>query len=192
LLHRARLSFRRAWERVEGWALAPVFALRSPFGQRSEVSCAGAAGGHGLIGITHSLTAMERAVTGVVIAAVALTGMPSEPSRPAASSPSHRAPVAGPQAPGGRDARDLLPSDRASAVSARDEAGALDDVLALAAKARETAEPQEGGSEPPSGDDDGGGEDDPPLGGPAAQRTKKAVDTGKKVAERIDQTLTDH
>lgn len=191
LLHRARRSFKRAWERVEGWALAPVFALRSQFGQRSEVSCAGVTGGPGVVGLTQSLTAMERAVTGAVIAAVALTGMPSEPSDPTPSSPGRRAPVTGPRIAGGGDERALLASGAATDPAAREKTDALDHVLALAAKAKDASDPPEGEGDPPSGG--GGGEDEekPPLGGPASQHKKRAVDAGKEIVQEIDQTLGD-
>jgi RNA polymerase sigma-70 factor (ECF subfamily) len=190
LLHRARRSFRRAWERVEGWALAPVVALRSRFGPRSEVSCAGVAGGPGVVGLTQSLTAMERAVTGAVIAAVALTGMPSEPPDPTTSSPRRRAPLAGPQIAGGRDQRLAMDSGEAIDGATREKSDALDHILALAAKARDTSDPPESDGESSSGGG-GGDEEDPPLGGPASQHKKRAVDEGKKVVEKVDETLGD-
>ncbi|MGH2693790.1 MAG: RNA polymerase sigma factor [Actinomycetota bacterium] len=192
LLHRARRSFKRAWERAEGWVLAPVFALRSTFADRSHtVPGAGVAGAPNLVGMMQSLTAMEKAVTSAVIAAVALSGMPSEPSGPTASSPMRRAAVAGPEVSGDRDEFPAPGAGESSAPSAGGRTGVLDDVLALAEKARDGAEPQDDGGGPPPGGGDDGGEDDGPLGGPASQRTKKALETGKKVAERTGETLTD-
>jgi hypothetical protein len=61
--------------------------------------------------------------------------------------------------------------------------------LALAKKTADGAEPQEGEDGPRAGG--GGGGDDEPLGGPAAQRTRKAVDTGRRVAQETAETLTD-
>ncbi|MGH2807194.1 MAG: RNA polymerase sigma factor [Actinomycetota bacterium] len=75
LLHRARTSLRKAWDRAEGWALAPVLAFRSTFG-RSESAHT-----------TPNLATVapqfpyfvERVAASAVIVVVALTGLPSSP-----------------------------------------------------------------------------------------------------------------
>ena len=78
LLHRARSSFRRAWDRAEGWALAPVAAVRGFFSDKSGTSQASS----NLIGFTPSLSPMlaERVAASAVIFAVAFSGAPTLPS----------------------------------------------------------------------------------------------------------------
>ena len=81
LLHRARSSFRRAWDKAEGWALAPVAAVRGFFSDKSGTSQASS----NLAGLTPSLSPMlaERVATSAVIVAVALSGAPSQPGNSA-------------------------------------------------------------------------------------------------------------
>ena len=81
LLHRARSSFRRAWDKAEGWALAPVVAIRGFFSEKSGPSQASS----NLIGFTPSLSPLlaERVAAGAVIVAVALTGVPTAPTETA-------------------------------------------------------------------------------------------------------------
>jgi hypothetical protein len=191
LLHRARRSFKRAWERVEGWVFAPVFALRSVFGEKSHAVSGGVADAPNLVGMMQSLTVMERAVTSAVIAAVALTGMPSEPSSPTASGPSRRAEVSGRADARTRDTLRSVSDGESATVSGEGRRSVVGDVLALAKKTADGAEPQDGEDGPPAGGRGDGGDDEEPLGGPAAQRTKKAVDSGKKVAKETAKTLTD-
>ncbi len=78
LLHRARSSFRRAWDKAEGWALAPVAAVRGFFSDKSGTSQASS----NLIGFTPSLSPMlaERVAASAVIFAVAFSGAPTLPS----------------------------------------------------------------------------------------------------------------
>lgn len=80
LLHRARSSFRRAWDKAEGWALAPLAAVRGFFSEKSGTSQASS----NLIGFTPSLSPLlaERMAASAVIVAVALSGAPSAPTEP--------------------------------------------------------------------------------------------------------------
>ena len=79
LLHRARSSFRRAWDKAEGWALAPIAGVRNWFSNKSSAASDASSN---LLGFTPSLSPMlaERVAASAVIVAVALTGAPSLPS----------------------------------------------------------------------------------------------------------------
>jgi hypothetical protein len=192
LLHRARRSFKRAWERAEGWALAPVFAMRSMLDDhRSEGVSHASVAGAPIAGIAQSLTVVEKAVTSAVIAAVALTGMPSAPSRPAAP-PGERGGVGAGSRAATADASDpFVRPDSSGIAPAAEPSDAVADVLALAQKAKDEVEEPQGGSESSGGggDGDAGGGDDNPLGGPGAQQKKKAVDTVERAADQVSQTL---
>lgn len=74
LLHRARVSLRKAWDRAEGWALAPVLAFRSFVNNRSDAQSSSP-----LVGAASSITPVlaERVATTALAVAVALTGLPA-------------------------------------------------------------------------------------------------------------------
>lgn len=79
LLHRARTSFKRAWSNAQGWAMAPLFALRS-IGGRANTSDAGP---HLLpMSQTFSPLLAERVAASAVMVVVALSGAPSTPLDP--------------------------------------------------------------------------------------------------------------
>ena len=96
LLHRARTSFRRAWQRAEGWALAPVLGFRSFVAGRSRTPTDMGGPVSGLTGATPMMNPLlaERVAASAVIVAAALTGFPSTPTsepvrpRPIAAAPS--------------------------------------------------------------------------------------------------------
>ena len=75
LLHRARTSLRKAWDRAEGWMLAPVFSIRALFGDRSE----GQASPLLTAGGTLSPLLVERVAATALVVAVALGGLPTAP-----------------------------------------------------------------------------------------------------------------
>ncbi|MDQ3981523.1 MAG: sigma-70 family RNA polymerase sigma factor [Actinomycetota bacterium] len=89
LLHRARSSFRRAWDKAEGWALAPVVAVRGFFSNKSSAASEASSN---LIGFTPTFTPMlaERVAASAVIVAVALSGAPTDPGE--TSAPLRRTP----------------------------------------------------------------------------------------------------
>lgn len=93
LLHRARSSFRRAWDKAEGWALAPVVAVRGFFSDKSGTSQASPS----FVGLTPSLSPLlaERVAASAVIVAVALSGAPTQPDTPDAPEGRGRSIVAG-------------------------------------------------------------------------------------------------
>ena len=98
LLHRARNSLRRAWDRAEGWLLAPIFSIRALFGDRSDGQAPPLLSASG----TLSPLLAERVATTALVVAVALGGFPvasTTASRPDSSprSPQALAPQARPQ-----------------------------------------------------------------------------------------------
>lgn len=78
LLHRARTSFKRAWDRAEALTLVPLFGLRSLMGDRSQEAHAGS----NLVGSSWSFSPLlaERVAASAVMVVVALTGAPSTPA----------------------------------------------------------------------------------------------------------------
>ncbi|MFN2586491.1 MAG: RNA polymerase sigma factor [Actinomycetota bacterium] len=189
LLHRARSSFRRAWDQVEGWALAPVAAARGLFSNKS-----GAASGAStnFVGFTPTISPFlaERVAASAVIVAVALTGAPSAPEDEARA-PRRLPAIAGdvapdvvrPPAAGGKvrfAAAASGPSTTAPAaterVSAPDPATKV-----LEAVGQQTAhldDKGKGGGPP----DDGG---DPGLGRPGGSSAKGVVDKVRKVVKDL-------
>ncbi len=86
LLHRARTSFKKAWEQAEGWAIAPVLALRSMWGDRSQGQT------NPLVTATPGMTPLlaEKVAATALVVAVALSGLPTLPdeSMPETTAPS--------------------------------------------------------------------------------------------------------
>jgi RNA polymerase sigma-70 factor (ECF subfamily) len=75
LLHRARSSFKRAWEQAEGWLMAPLLALRNLIDDRPSSTGSGIAGASPML----SSITVERVATSVIIMATALGAAPSAP-----------------------------------------------------------------------------------------------------------------
>jgi len=76
LLHRARSSFKKAWDKAQGWMLAPLVKTRS-FDRSSEVSSASS----NLAAISaHAPALAEKAAASVLMVVVALSGAPSTPA----------------------------------------------------------------------------------------------------------------
>ena len=80
LLHRARSSLRKAWDRAEGWIFAPVLSLRSLFGDRSAAGSASSP----FISAGSTLTPLlvEKVAATALVVAVALSGFPTQPDTP--------------------------------------------------------------------------------------------------------------
>ena len=73
LLHRARTSLRRAWDRAEGWLLAPIFTARGIWSDKSGPATSPLLSA----GTTLSPLLAERVATTALVVAVALSGLPS-------------------------------------------------------------------------------------------------------------------
>ncbi|MDP9069672.1 MAG: RNA polymerase sigma factor [Actinomycetota bacterium] len=95
LLHRARMSLRRAWDKAEGWALAPLLGVRHLMNDRITADAGRVAS---LSPSAAPFIAERVAAVSAIIVAAALTGVPSAPEvdpapeRPVASSPNIAAP----------------------------------------------------------------------------------------------------
>lgn len=76
LLHRARCSLRRAWDKAEGWAVAPVLGVRHLLSDRSTGEAARLAS----MSPSAAPFIIERvAAASAIIVAAALTGLPLSP-----------------------------------------------------------------------------------------------------------------
>lgn len=189
LLHRARSSFRRAWDKAEGWALAPVVAVRGFFSEKSGTSEASS----NLVGFTPSLSPLlaERVATSAVIVAVALSGVPSAPA--GVEAPERRDPVVAAHVPDDH-ARPPASIDRprvehrnAVAVApaptrATTRPGHDPVTKVLEAVGKQTTElPKKHGDH----GNDGGGDDDGGLGSPGPASAKPVVRKVKKVVQDV-------
>jgi RNA polymerase sigma factor (sigma-70 family) len=186
LLHRARSSFRRAWDQAEGWALAPVVAIRSLFSNRpaSEASS-------NFLSLSPSFSPLlaERVAASAVIMAVALTGAPTTPDDPtraprrmptiAAGTPDDvRTPAAGPRTEPARPAaqtRVTAPAPVQPVAEAPDPATKV-----LEAVGEQTANLDDKHDRDDKDDDDQGG-----LGEPGAASARAVVRKAKKVVSGI-------
>ena len=92
LLHRARNSLRKAWDKAEGWAWAPLLSLRSVMNDRATAD----AGRLASVSPSAAPFLMERVAASAMIVAAALSGLPTTPdatgSVPAGRAPSSAAP----------------------------------------------------------------------------------------------------
>ncbi|HEV2756413.1 MAG TPA: sigma-70 family RNA polymerase sigma factor [Actinomycetota bacterium] len=190
LLHRARSSFRRAWDQAEGWALAPVVAIRGFFSNKSGAASEASSN---FVSLTPSFSPFlaERVAASAVIVAVALTGAPTAPEAPADAprrTPSIAAGTAPrearPPAAKGRvvfarpaaPARAAAPAHGGGAATAPDPATKV-----LEAVGEQTANLDEkGGGRGPKHDDENGG-----LGEPGAASARGVVRKARKVVSEI-------
>lgn len=92
LLHRARNSLRRAWDKAEGWAWAPLLGLRTVMDDRATAD----AGRLASVSPSAAPFLMERVAASAMIVAAALSGLPTSPEAsepvPATRAPSSAAP----------------------------------------------------------------------------------------------------
>lgn len=179
LLHRARRSFRRAWEKAEGWALAPLFLFRSHWQKSHAIHNAGASAAN-LAAFTAPGVPLlvEKAAATAVLVAVALSGMPSDPAAATVDGYAARPPVVASL----ESQRDETSGVETITTSGRAPRDAL--ALALPDDVRKVVE-QENPSlsdddEPKRRKDDDGGF---PFG-PGSSDTKKTVkEVGKKLED---------
>lgn len=183
LLHRARSSFRRAWDRAEGWALAPIVAVRGFFSEKSASQASS-----NFVGLTPSFSPLlaERVAASAVIVAVALSGAPTQPEddsprrrRPAVAAPvpglDHEPPAVKRSAPApepGRTAVAAAPVERGAASDPDPVTKVLEAVGEQSTKLPKDREENGGGNE---GEGTGLGEAGPASAKPAVKKVKKAV-----------------
>ncbi|MDQ3957612.1 MAG: sigma-70 family RNA polymerase sigma factor [Actinomycetota bacterium] len=185
LLHRARSSFRRAWDKAEGWALAPIVAIRSTLSNRSSAASGTSSN---LIGFTPSMSPLlaERVAASAVIVAVALSGAPTQPDGAASA---RRTPkiaaetpdTARPIPPGGAVRFD---EPHRHAVAAAPGPATGEDTDDPVTKVLEAVGEQRGRLQGPEKKDDDAGNEEPGLGNPGAAHTKPVM---KKVREALSQ-----
>lgn len=188
LLHRARRSFRRAWERVEAGLMAPVLLVREMFGRRAQdASEAGAQVPNiAAVGGSGSILVVERVAAAGVIVAAALSGLSTLPNSTEQVRPTVPRIRAEPP-----EARDGLARPRISAATSdasgaavsagSDKKQALAAVEDLVVEVDDAVEPP---SEPRQEEPEDDPEDERPLGNPGAAE-KKVMREVRRVLEKL-------
>jgi len=187
LLHRSRSSFRRAWEKVSGWALAPVFAIRSSYGRERDP----ATGQSFAITAASPATAfvVEKVAASAVVVALALTTLPATgdgalPEADAAFPEKSGAPVVADDASFARSQRRPAPTtDPAEATSAAEQ---TDPVLTIEQTFETIAEPVEERFENPTAPSE---QQDQPLPPEAQGASKEVVNKVKEILENAPDDL---
>lgn len=182
LLHRARSSLRRAWDKAEGWAMAPLLGARFLHNR-------GSAGADRLASVSPSAAPflMEKVAASAMIVAAALTGLPSAPEEAEIREPARRAPAA----TAGQIQQESRVYVAASSGASADQAapGALsnetvvepeDEIDLLAEVERALATPEEHTS-PPEQPRQSEQQEDNPLGPHAAE--------GEKVRKKVQKAV---
>ena len=191
LLHRARGSLRRAFDKAEGWALAPLFGFRHFFNERTTSD----AGRIASMSPSAAPFLLERvAAASAMLVAAALSGVPSAPAPEAPATSRGPAAVAAvpPRfedvraVPGGASSA-LSPDQSAPAVTGEDAEGSIE----LAAPIDLPAEIDKALKDRPSPDapdhrpEEGRGD---PIG-PGAAEGEKVVKKIRKAAETVKETV---
>lgn len=157
LLHRARSSFKKAWDKAQGWLVAPVIGTRS-LDRSSSVS----ASSNLAFLSAHAPAIAEKAAASALIVFVALAGSPPAPSTPSniGVSVAEAAPDAKEKVRPARVVAIEAPvADVPTGNTAKSEDPALTDDL-IAALPETLSSTIEGGKDvdtPDDGDDDGSG-----------------------------------
>ena len=177
LLHRARTSFKKAWENASGWVFAPVLSFRAFFNDGSKDAGFGA---H-LPMWTQTATPLlaERVAASAIVVAIAFSGAPS--ATPVAPSPAESV---SPDALAQGDeatirATATTPADRSDAAKKRTLVAELDSLLG---KVKKTADEQR--NKDKEEDDDGNGDDGIDPGDPN-RASGQIVKTVTKKAEDV-------
>ena len=177
LLHRARTSFKKAWDKAQGWLLLPIFGSRS-LDRSSQVPPASS----NLAMFSAQAPALaEKAAAAVLITMVALSGLPTSPST---SSPIEQVSPSGRNSAVAKHTRERdRGAGRVASSATPAEASAADLALALP----QTIESTLKGSEQVKDDNTGSG--DPNEGGELVPMTAK--ETHKKAKEVVTDVLND-
>lgn len=184
LLHRARGSLRRAWDRAEGWALAPLLGFRHLFDERTTTD----AGRIASMSPSAAPFLLERVAASAMLMAAALSGMPSSPPEDGprrsgppskvAAVPSQLEEAGGQQVASSATAPGVSTSSREATGNASPEVAASIDLPAPLKKAlKKRAAPKAPGHRPNEDRTD-------PLG-PTAAEGEKVV---KKVRKTVNET----
>ena len=179
LLHRARSSFRRAWENASGWVFAPVLSFRALFNDSSKDAGIGVQ----LPMWTQTATPLlaERVAASAMVVAIAFSGAPGATTAPPTPVESV-SPDALAQADetitahtGGR-AADVRTEDAAK------ERTVVGEVKSLLAEVKKTADEQRAKDKDK---DDGGNDDDEIDPGDPSRASGQIVKTVTKKAEEV-------
>jgi RNA polymerase sigma-70 factor, ECF subfamily len=189
LLHRARGSLRRAWDKAEGWAVAPMFGFRFLMNERTTDA-----------GRVASLTPsaapflIERVAASAMIVAAALSGLPSSPDPEVAPERNRGrtiAPKAVPEdfgwaavAPRSRGAG-AVEEPAAAAASETEETTPGDAAIALADELKKALREKPRPQDPAPGPDE---DEDSPLG-PHAAEGDRVVGEVRKVVNDAEESL---
>jgi RNA polymerase sigma-70 factor (ECF subfamily) len=181
LLHRARKSFKRAWEKAEGWMVAPLLALRNFDAERSGSS--GLAASPALTSVT-----VEHFAASVLIIAASFSAAPSAPPAQAAAQPrnAQMTETLDPRSANGilalaHDGSGINRSGPHDETAAEAEVpGLIDELVDTVRK----ASADDDGSSPGS---NGGGSDKGPGNGTSQETVKKVRDTAAKAAQYLEQ-----
>jgi RNA polymerase sigma-70 factor (ECF subfamily) len=184
LLHRARLSFKRAWDNASGWALAPLLGLRSLAHQSSkDASNIGAQ--FPAWSSTAGPVLAERVAASAMVVVVALSGSGATTSRTEAAesprTPVAIAPFAGAERATGLDAR------RSHADEHATKPNLVADVKGLLEEVRDTAERKNNDKR-----NDGKKDDDDDFDpGSADQASQKLVSEVSHTADELQDGLNE-
>jgi len=188
LLHRARSSLRRAWDKAEGWAAAPLIGLRH-FTAGRGTDDAGR-----LVPVSHSAAPylMEKMAASAMIVAAALTGLPSAPVERATTGSTTATPTESTASSDADRIADLpsLASDGSNGTtdaSAKGEAPAADPVAGVLAQVEKAIEtPPDPSPDERRRDDD---RDDDDVLGPHAAEGDQARKKVKKLVNEVTENL---
>lgn len=188
LLHRARQSFKRAWDNASGWALAPFLAFRSLVHQGSKDAPSLGAQLPVWTSTASPLLA-ERVAASAMVVVVALSGT-GAPSGPAGAPSTTSAPGASAEFAGAERATTVIDPARPSAPATAEDRSVVAELDELLELVREKAEPATEDKPEPKKDD--GDDGDPGIGpGSADQASQKLVEDVLNTAEDIEEALPD-
>lgn len=189
LLHRARCSLRRAWDKAEGWVLAPVFAVRYLLTDRAT----GEAGRLATVSPSAAPFIMERmAAASAIIVAAALTGLPTTEAPAPTRAPAAKVAEASPFRSQELKEMNLLSSSATASSSTGQSSSAASEAASqkslvedLVAEVDKVLHDRKKPEPPQHRTDD---DEDGPIG-PTASEGEKSVQKVKKAVNELAETL---
>ena len=184
LLHRARTSFKKAWDKAQGWLVLPIFGTRS-LDRSPQVSQMPS---NVVMFAAQAPALAEKAAASVLIVMAALTGLPSTPATPSAvdvALPQIGVAVEDGKANSARRHIDAsttaAPVVAAEATSPEDPLIVLPETLTSALEGHHRMNTDDDGGDPTSG----AGEGDP-IPPTVKESPKKAKEVAAELLETID------
>lgn len=186
LLHRARVSFKRAWDNASGWALAPIVGIRSLMHHGSKDASNISAQ---LPAWTQTATPIlaERFAASAMVVVVALSGSTAASSSTDIQNYSV-SPAQVASAPfAGAERETALPEEAAASSESAGKSTLVAEVETLLEEVRDTAEPKDDEKkESDKGDNDGDGDIGP---GSADRASQEVVRKVYNAAKDVEDTL---